>query len=88
LKTNFKHEIHFNKLTENIKSEMLTWAVDNNILVPAGGQTEASIVIEEMSYNGTYSLVSTLSGMVTIAIRRLRDGHLVLPICANIATVI
>jgi len=27
LKTGFKHEVHFNKLTENIKSETLTWAV-------------------------------------------------------------
>ncbi|KAL3086610.1 hypothetical protein niasHT_037736 [Heterodera trifolii] len=87
LKTNFKHEIHFNKLTENIKSETLVWAVDNNIVVPPGGQTEASIVIEEMSYHGKYCLVSSLSGVVTVAIRRLRDGVLMMPISANVATI-
>uniref|UniRef100_A0A915LY42 Uncharacterized protein n=3 Tax=Meloidogyne TaxID=189290 RepID=A0A915LY42_MELJA len=88
LKTGFKHEVHFNKLTENIKSETLTWAVDNNIQVPAGGQTEASIVIEEMSYRGAYSVSSSLSGVVTVNIRRLRDGQLVLPFTANIATIL
>lgn len=88
LKTGFKHEVHFNKLTENIKSETLSWAVDNNIIVPAGGQTEAAIVIEEMSYHGTYALVSSLYGLVTVCIRRLRDGQLVLPIAANIATIL
>lgn len=87
LKTGFKHEVHFNKLTENIKSETLTWSVDNNIQVPAGGQTEAAIIIEEMSYHGTYALLSTMSGSVTINIRRLRDGLLVLPVAANIATI-
>ncbi|KAF7638176.1 hypothetical protein Mgra_00002403 [Meloidogyne graminicola] len=88
LKTGFKHEVHFNKLTENIKSETLTWAVDNNIQVPAGGQTEASIIIEEMNYKGTYSVCSSLSGVVTVNIRRLRDGQLVLPFTANISTII
>uniref|UniRef100_A0A914IC02 Uncharacterized protein n=1 Tax=Globodera rostochiensis TaxID=31243 RepID=A0A914IC02_GLORO len=87
LKTNFKHEVHFNKLTENIKSETLVWAVDNNIVVPPGGQTEASIVIEEISYHGKYCLVSTLSGLVIISIRRIRDGVLVMPLSANVATI-
>lgn len=61
--------------------------MDNNIQVPAGGQTEASIIIEEMSYHGSYVLASSLSGTVTITIRRLKDGQLVLPISVNIATI-
>nr|CAD2167254.1 unnamed protein product [Meloidogyne enterolobii] len=106
LKTGFKHEVHFNKLTENIKSEnsylgcvefgfmsflgisRRNRVPDNNIQVPAGGQTEASIVIEEMSYRGAYSVSSSLSGVVTVNIRRLRDGQLVLPFTANIATIL
>ncbi|KAI6189022.1 CRE-LIN-24 protein [Aphelenchoides besseyi] len=70
LKTGFKHEVHFNNLNENVKTEALTWGVDSNIMVPAGAQTEAGIVIEEMNYSGSYRLVSTLTGMVTISVRR------------------
>lgn len=74
LKTGFKHEIHFNSLNENVKTEILTWGVDSNIMVPAGSQTEAGIVIEEMNYSGSYTVVSTLSGVVTVSIRRIKDG--------------
>jgi len=88
LKTGFKHEIHFNTLTENMKSEQLTWGVDSSIMVPAGGQTEAAIVIEEMSYHGSYTLTSTLSGTVTVSIKRVKDGNTVLVTAVNIATVI
>ena len=70
LKTGFKHEVHFNSLTENTKSEVLSWSVDSNIIVNSGCQTEASIVIEELSYRGTYHLVSSLFGMITISIKR------------------
>ncbi|CAD5226746.1 unnamed protein product [Bursaphelenchus xylophilus] len=87
LKTGFKYETHFNNLNETTKSEILSWAVDSNIMVPPGAQTEAAIVIEELNYNGSYSLTSTLSGMVTIIIKRLKDGALVLPVTANIATI-
>ncbi|KAI6229315.1 CRE-LIN-24 protein [Aphelenchoides besseyi] len=87
LKTGFKHEVHFNNLNENVKTEALTWGVDSNIMVPAGAQTEAGIVIEEMNYSGSYRLISTLTGMVTISIRRVKDGALVLPVTANIATI-
>ncbi|KAI1710552.1 clostridium epsilon toxin mosquitocidal toxin MTX2 domain-containing protein [Ditylenchus destructor] len=86
LKTGFKYETHFNSLAENIQSETLTWGIDNNIMVPAGGQIEASVVIEEMSYSGHYTLVSSLSGMVTVNITRARDGVLVLPVSFNVAT--
>ncbi|KAI1708756.1 clostridium epsilon toxin mosquitocidal toxin MTX2 domain-containing protein [Ditylenchus destructor] len=86
LKTGFKYETHFNSLAENIQSETLTWGIDNNIMVPAGGQIEASVVIEEMSYSGHYTLVSSLSGMVTVNITRARDGVLVLPVAFNVAT--
>lgn len=74
LKTGFKHEVHFNNLSENVKTEILTWGVDSNIMVPPGSQTEANIVIEEMNYTGGYTLVSTLSGVVTVSIRRTKDG--------------
>uniref|UniRef100_A0A915EBF5 Uncharacterized protein n=1 Tax=Ditylenchus dipsaci TaxID=166011 RepID=A0A915EBF5_9BILA len=87
LKTNFKYENHFNTLQENIKSEALTWGVDNNIIVPGGGQIEASVVVEELSYSGHYTLISNLSGMVSVTITRIRDGVLVLPLSFNIATV-
>ncbi|KAE9555352.1 hypothetical protein FO519_001434 [Halicephalobus sp. NKZ332] len=87
LKTGFKHEVHFNSLTENTKSEVLSWSVDSNIIVNSGSQTEASIVIEELSYHGTYHLVSTLFGMITISIKRAKDGVLVIPVTANIATI-
>uniref|UniRef100_A0AC34GQZ0 Uncharacterized protein n=1 Tax=Panagrolaimus sp. ES5 TaxID=591445 RepID=A0AC34GQZ0_9BILA len=87
LKTGFKHEVHFNSLQENTKSETLSWSVDSNIIVNSGVQTEASIVIEELSFHGTYQLVSTLYGMITISIKRKRDGALVTPVTANIATI-
>uniref|UniRef100_A0AC34Q5R0 Uncharacterized protein n=1 Tax=Panagrolaimus sp. JU765 TaxID=591449 RepID=A0AC34Q5R0_9BILA len=87
LKTGFKHEVHFGSLTENTKSETLTWSVDSNIIVNSGAQTEASIVIEELSYHGTYHLVSTLHGLVTISIKRSKDGVLVMPVTANVATI-
>ncbi|CAD5218780.1 unnamed protein product [Bursaphelenchus okinawaensis] len=87
LKTGFKHETHFNNLNETTKSEILSWSVDSNIMVPPGAQTEAAIVIEELNYNGSYSLQSTLSGVVTIVIKRVKDGALVLPVTANIATI-
>jgi len=47
-------------------------------MVPAGSQTEASIVIEEMNYSGGYTLTSTLSGVVTVSIRRSKDGKFIL----------
>ena len=56
-------------------------------MVNSGTQTEASIVIEELSYHGTYQLISTLFGMITISIKRKRDGALVFPVTANIATI-
>jgi hypothetical protein len=61
-KAGFKHEMHFNNITENTKSEMLTWGVDSEVTVPAHYQTTASIIIEEMSYQGSYHMVSRLSG--------------------------
>lgn len=45
-------------------------------MVPPGSQTEAGIVIEEMNYTGGYTLTSTLSGVVTVSIRRAKDGEL------------
>jgi hypothetical protein len=57
-----------------MKTEILTWGVDSNIMVPAGSQTEAAIVIEEMNYSGGYTVISTLSGVSTISIRRVKDG--------------
>uniref|UniRef100_A0A183FIL7 Interleukin-12 subunit beta n=1 Tax=Heligmosomoides polygyrus TaxID=6339 RepID=A0A183FIL7_HELPZ len=68
LKAGFKHEMHFNSLNENCQTEMLTWGVDSN--VPPHYSTEASIIIEEMNYKGSYTVVTKLSGNVTISVRR------------------
>lgn len=87
LKTGLKYETHFNTLTENIKTETLIWGIDNNILVPAGGQIEASVIIEELSFGGGYTIESTMSGMVSVTISRVKDGVTVLPISFNIATI-
>ncbi|VDL85337.1 unnamed protein product [Nippostrongylus brasiliensis] len=70
LKAGFKHEMHFNNLNENCQTEVLTWGVDSNVQVPPHYCTEASIVIEEMNYKGSYSVVTKLSGTVTISVRR------------------
>uniref|UniRef100_A0A915AG52 Vitellogenin n=1 Tax=Parascaris univalens TaxID=6257 RepID=A0A915AG52_PARUN len=87
MKAGFKHEMQFNNINENTKSEILSWGVDSNVVVPAHYITEASIIIEEMNYQGTYTVTSTLSGFVTISIRRRRDGALVLPLTMNIVEV-
>ncbi|CAJ0602356.1 unnamed protein product [Cylicocyclus nassatus] len=87
LKAGFKHEMHFSNLQENCQTEILTWGVDSNVAVPPHYCTEASIIIEEMNYRGSYSVVTKLSGSVVISIRRRRDGALVLPIRVNIAEV-
>ncbi|KAK6024667.1 hypothetical protein OSTOST_09520, partial [Ostertagia ostertagi] len=79
--------MHFNSLNENCQTEILTWGVDSNVQVPPHYSTEASIIIEEMNYKGSYSVVTKLSGNVTISIRRRRDGALVLPIRVNIVEV-
>ncbi|CAJ0587567.1 unnamed protein product, partial [Mesorhabditis spiculigera] len=87
LKAGFKHEMHFNNLSENAITETLSWAVDSNVSVPPGYQTEASIIIEEMNYRGSYTVVSRLSGTVLISIRRRRDNVLIMPIRAPIAEI-
>ncbi|VDD95643.1 unnamed protein product [Enterobius vermicularis] len=87
LKAGFKHEMNFNNIHENTKSEVMSWGVDSNVIVPAHYTTEASIVIEEMNYQGSYSVTSTLSGPVTVSIKRRRDGALVLPLTVNIVEV-
>ncbi|CAB3410082.1 unnamed protein product [Caenorhabditis bovis] len=87
LKAGFKHEMHFNNLNENCQTEILTWGVDSNVSVPPRYMTEASIIIEEMNYRGSYTVVSKLSGTVVISIRRRKDNVLVLPIRVGIAEV-
>ncbi|TMS39095.1 hypothetical protein L596_005672 [Steinernema carpocapsae] len=87
LKAGFKHEMNFNNLSENSKSETLTWGVDSNITVPAHYITEASIIIEEKKYKCNYTAKSRLSGIVTVSIRRRKDSALVLPVTVNIVEV-
>ncbi|CAI5449579.1 unnamed protein product [Caenorhabditis angaria] len=87
LKAGFKHEMHFNNLNENCQTEVLTWGVDSNVSVPPHYLTEASIIIEEMNYRGTYSVVSKLSGDVVVSIRRRKDNVLVLPVRCGVAEV-
>uniref|UniRef100_A0A1I7W378 FACT complex subunit n=1 Tax=Loa loa TaxID=7209 RepID=A0A1I7W378_LOALO len=87
LKAGFKREMNFNNVNENTKSEMMSWAVDSTVVVPPHYKTEASIIIEEMNYHGTYSVISVLSGLVTISIRRRKDGALVLPLTMNIVEI-
>ncbi|KAK0399821.1 hypothetical protein QR680_003230 [Steinernema hermaphroditum] len=87
LKAGFKHEMNFNNLSENSKSETLSWGVDSNITVPAHYITEASIIIEEKKYKCNYTANSRVSGIVTVSIRRRRDNALVLPVTVNIVEV-
>uniref|UniRef100_A0A1I7YVV8 Ig-like domain-containing protein n=1 Tax=Steinernema glaseri TaxID=37863 RepID=A0A1I7YVV8_9BILA len=87
LKAGFKHEMSFNNLSENSKSETLTWGVDSNITVPAHYVTEASIIIEEKKYKCNYTAKSRLSGIATVSIRRRKDSALVLPVTVNIVEV-
>ncbi|VDN05033.1 unnamed protein product [Thelazia callipaeda] len=87
LKAGFKREMNFNNVNENTKSEVMSWAVDSTVIVPPHYKTEASIIIEEMNYQGSYVIASVLSGSVTISIRRRKDGALVLPITVNIVEV-
>ncbi|KAE9421417.1 unnamed protein product [Angiostrongylus costaricensis] len=87
LKAGFKHEMHFNNLNENCQTEILTWGVDSNVQVPPHYSTEASIIIEEMNYRGSYSITTKLSGNVTISIKRRKDDALMLPIRVNIVEV-
>lgn len=75
LKAGFKSEMNFNCINENAKSEMLSWSVDSNVVVPPHYKTEASIVIEEMNYRGSYTVASVLSGLVTISIRRFAHSY-------------
>uniref|UniRef100_A0A0R3RV50 GRAM domain-containing protein n=1 Tax=Elaeophora elaphi TaxID=1147741 RepID=A0A0R3RV50_9BILA len=79
--------MNFNNVNENTKSEVMSWSVDSTVVVPPHYKTEASIIIEEMNYHGTYRVVSVLSGLVTISIRRRRDGALVLPLTMNIVEI-
>lgn len=62
--------MHFNNMNENTKCETLSWGVDSNVVVPPHYITEASIIIEEMNYQGSYTVMTQLSGLVTISIRR------------------
>ncbi|VDN50711.1 unnamed protein product [Dracunculus medinensis] len=87
LKAGFKHEMHFNNMNENTKCETLSWGVDSNVVVPPHYITEASIIIEEMNYQGSYTVMTQLSGLVTISIRRRKDGALILPLTVNIVEV-
>uniref|UniRef100_A0A1I7WMG1 Palmitoyltransferase n=1 Tax=Heterorhabditis bacteriophora TaxID=37862 RepID=A0A1I7WMG1_HETBA len=59
----------------------------NRCAVPPHYCTEASIVIEEMNYRGSYSVTTKLSGTVVVSVRRRKDGALVLPIRVNIVEV-
>ncbi|CAI2350764.1 unnamed protein product [Caenorhabditis sp. 36 PRJEB53466] len=87
LKAGFKHEMHFNNLNENCQTEVLSWGVDSNVSVPPHYMTEASIIIEEMNYRGSYTVVSRLAGSVVVSIRRRRDNALIMPIRVAIAEV-
>ncbi|PAV71409.1 hypothetical protein WR25_03500 [Diploscapter pachys] len=87
LKAGFKHEMHFNNLNENCQTETLSWGVDSNVTVPPHYITEASIVIDELNYKGSYTVTSRLSGWVIISIRRRRDNALVMPLRVNVVEV-
>ncbi len=86
-KAGFKHEMSFAKGTENSVSEMLTWAIDSAVVVPARYQTTAELVVEEMQYAGSFVLVSRLSGRVTVTIVRRKDGAIVTSITGHIAEI-
>uniref|UniRef100_A0A914V9C7 Vitellogenin n=1 Tax=Plectus sambesii TaxID=2011161 RepID=A0A914V9C7_9BILA len=87
MKAGFKYEMNFNQINENSISELLTWGVDSNVVVPPHFQTVASIMIEELNYQGSYVLVSRIAGPVSINIRRRKDGNLVQAVTTNIVEV-
>jgi len=76
--------MNFNKATENSVTEILSWGVDSNIEVPARYQTVAELVVEEMSFSGSFTLTSHFSGRVTVSIIRRRDGQLLMPVTSHI----
>lgn len=86
-KAGFKHELNFNKGNENSIAEMLTWGVDSNIVVPPRFQTTAELIVEEMSYAGSYTLQTRLAGRVTVTLIRRKDGQVIMPLTANICEV-
>ena len=102
-KAGFKHEMSFNKAAENSVAETLTWGVDSTIDVPANCMTTAELVVEEMSYAGSFtmntrmlgervnishSLPLTLTGRVTISLHRRRDNALILAMTGQMAEII
>ncbi|KAI1709010.1 CBR-LIN-24 protein [Ditylenchus destructor] len=86
-KTGFKYETHFNSLADNVQSETLIWGKNLAIkgIVPAKEKIKASFGSEVVSYSGHYTLVSTLSGEVTVNIST-RFGVFIHRITFNVAT--
>ncbi|KAI1708751.1 CBR-LIN-24 protein [Ditylenchus destructor] len=78
---------HFNVcLANNSQYENLIWGKDFAIkgIVPAGEEPRAYLVSKVVSYSGNYTLVSTLSGEVTVNISRA--GVLIHRAIFNVAT--
>ncbi|VDP07933.1 unnamed protein product, partial [Soboliphyme baturini] len=86
-KAGFKHEIQVLKAEETATCEMLAWGVDSSVAVPAHYRTTAELVVEELSYHGSFKVVSQLAGRVIISIRRRRDGELIMAITANVVEI-
>ncbi|KAI1708753.1 hypothetical protein Ddc_14217 [Ditylenchus destructor] len=62
-------KIPFNLLPENMQFEKITWNTGNNTRVPAGEQIKIRVDVDEIIYSGRYTLVSTLTGEVTVVIK-------------------
>jgi hypothetical protein len=66
VKAGFKHEYTFNKAAENSVAEILSWGVDSTIDVPGNTVTTAELVVEEMSYAGSFNMMTQISGQCKI----------------------
>uniref|UniRef100_A0A914WD50 Uncharacterized protein n=1 Tax=Plectus sambesii TaxID=2011161 RepID=A0A914WD50_9BILA len=74
MKTGFKRELNFNHINENSISELLTWGVDSKIVVPANSRIDASIVIDEVNYRGSYVL-SVTTNIIDVFKMLVQTGH-------------
>uniref|UniRef100_A0A5S6R2T8 Uncharacterized protein n=1 Tax=Trichuris muris TaxID=70415 RepID=A0A5S6R2T8_TRIMR len=86
-KAGFKHQIHVNKGNEQAQVESLAWGVDSAIVVPPKYETIAELKIEERVYRGAFTVMSRLSGIVCVVLRRSRNNEVVMPFAANVVEI-
>ncbi|KFD58921.1 hypothetical protein M514_00084 [Trichuris suis] len=86
-KAGFKYQIHVNKGQEQAQVESIVWGVDSAIVVPAKYETVAELKIEERVYKGNFTVMSRLSGIVCVVLRRSRNNEIIMPFTANVVEI-